>query len=106
MVSNDWTVCLQGVTLQEVEVPSLIRDTDVLIKVKAASLDPVDLKVITVDMISMENISSVYSLTEGVSRFRTRITRSRQQIQSQCEHKQLPRHPGPRWERSDIRGWP
>ena len=36
---------MQGVSLQEVEVPAIVRDTEVLIKVKAASLDPVDLKV-------------------------------------------------------------
>jgi len=38
-------VGVKGVSLQDVEVPTLVRDTDVLIQVKAASLDPVDLKV-------------------------------------------------------------
>ena len=38
-------VGVKGVSLQEVEVPTIVRDTEVLIQVKAASLDPVDLKV-------------------------------------------------------------
>ena len=36
---------LQAVTLQSVEVPAIVKDTEILIEVRAASLDPVDLKV-------------------------------------------------------------
>ena len=36
---------LQAVTLQSVEVPTIVKDTEILIEVRAASLDPVDLKV-------------------------------------------------------------
>ena len=35
----------QAVSVQSVEVPELVTDTEVLIEVRAASLDPVDLKV-------------------------------------------------------------
>ena len=35
----------QAVSLQNVEVPIIVKDTEILIEVKAASLDPVDLKV-------------------------------------------------------------
>jgi len=36
---------VKAVTVQSVEVPHIIKDTEVLIEVRAASLDPVDLKV-------------------------------------------------------------
>ena len=36
---------IQGIRVQEVEVPKVVYDEDVLIEVKAASLDPVDIKV-------------------------------------------------------------
>ena len=36
----------QAVSLQNVEVPSIVKETEVQIEVRAASLDPVDLKVI------------------------------------------------------------
>jgi len=36
---------VKAVTVQNVEVPSIIKDSEVLIEVRAASLDPVDLKV-------------------------------------------------------------
>ena len=32
-------------SLQNVEVPTIVKDTEILIEVRAASLDPVDLKV-------------------------------------------------------------
>ena len=35
----------QAVSLQSVEVPSIVKETEILIEVRAASLDPVDLKV-------------------------------------------------------------
>ena len=35
----------QGVSVQSVEVPHINTDTQILIEVRAASLDPVDLKV-------------------------------------------------------------
>ena len=42
-----WTdlSCVQAVSLQTVEVPAIVKETEVLIEVRAASLDPVDLKV-------------------------------------------------------------
>lgn len=36
---------IQSVVVQDVESPSIVNDTDVLIEVKAASLDPMDIKV-------------------------------------------------------------
>jgi len=36
---------IQGIRLQSVEVPKIVKEDDVLIEVKAASLDPVDIKV-------------------------------------------------------------
>lgn len=36
---------VKAVTLQSVEVPAIVKDTEILIEVRAASLDPVDLKV-------------------------------------------------------------
>ncbi|XP_023343617.1 reticulon-4-interacting protein 1, mitochondrial isoform X2 [Eurytemora carolleeae] len=36
---------IQGITVQNVEVPKVLGDTDILIRVKAASLDPIDIKV-------------------------------------------------------------
>ena len=35
----------QGVSVQDVEEPEIVQPTQVLIEVRAASLDPVDLKV-------------------------------------------------------------
>ncbi len=45
-VNNSWRLLFQSVSLQSVEVPSIVKESEVQIEVRAASLDPVDLKVI------------------------------------------------------------
>lgn len=46
----------QGVSVQDVEEPEIVHPSQILIEVRAASLDPVDLKVV----LCLQNFSSFY----------------------------------------------
>ena len=62
---------IQGIRVQEVEVPKVVYDEDVLIEVKAASLDPVDIKVKYrvqgVDELWYRNINKGLKKTDNVN---------------------------------------
>ena len=59
----------QGVSVQDVEEPEIVHPSQILIEVRAASLDPVDLKVVLWLWKFSTFLSMIYFIFAGVSGF-------------------------------------